>query len=359
MAELKFIERKFAGLQKFSWFNVCIKPYRVLNFLRKFIPSIVNGKISEEIDRYISSNLTQKERFSIYLDILSANILYGASIVNYFTYDFYLKSGLQRKEFITEGQSRRIWYAFNPPIYRDIFREKNQTYKVFKDFIDREYLFLAEVTDFKAFEEFCHRHKEIFIKPKNASWGRGARKVRIDNSINLVDLYEECYDNQYIVEEVIVQHPDLAAFHPSSLNTIRVSTVVTKNGVKIMKPSFFKMGNHGSVNDNYSSGGLLSEIDINTGIIYTGGFDKNRNQYFSHPTSKLQIKGFRIPFWEEIRSFAQKLAYVVPQNRYVGWDIALSINGKPLLVEGNEHGDFFTFTQPGNRKMYEDALKEI
>jgi hypothetical protein len=357
VAELTFVERNFGGLQKYTLFNVCIKPYRILNFVKKYLRQIESGELSEEIERYISPDLTNKDKSLVYLDILLSNIRYGASIYNYFTYDFYHKSRKQRKVYITEGQSRRFWYAFNPPKYRDIFREKFLTFEAFKEYFGREVLYLSNWEDFQKFEEFCHRHKEIFVKPQNASWGRGAKKVQIDCIVNMKELFQECLDNQYIIEEVIIQHPELAEFHPASLNTIRIYTVVTKNSVKIMRAAI-KFGNRGIVVDNWSAGGMMAEIDVDTGLIYTSATDKLNQIFEKHPISHKLIKGFQIPYWEEIKEFVYNLALVIPQNRLVGWDIALTDRGKIVLIEGNDHPELYTRTN-GNRQMYEEALSDI
>jgi len=262
----------------------------------------------------------------------------------------------KRREFITDGQSRRLLYAFNPPKYHEIFLDKYQTYNKFRNYYERE-IIIAESTELEFFKEFCIRNRQIFIKPRNLSRGQGARKIEIEESINLESLYQECLDNQVIIEEVIDPHPDLARFHPQSLNTIRITTVVTKNDVRLMKPAFFKMGKNDSINDNWSDGGILAEVDIDTGIIHSFGIDKYLNQYAKHPNSKKHIIGYQIPYWEELKGFVRELALVVPQNRRVGWDITLNNLNKPVLVEGNHYGDFFTFS--GNRKLYEETLKEI
>lgn len=359
MRMLKKLKAEISGLQKYKWFCLCLKPYRFLQFIKVFSRSILSKELSGNIDNYISSTLNNQERLRIYCDILCANIRHGATIINYFTYDFYNKSLSERREFITVETSLRFLHAFNPSKYHDIFRNKDQTYEIFKNYFGREIILVTESTEFGVFKEFCLKNHELFIKPRNLGFGRGTRRIQIDESTNLENLFHECLDEQLIIEEVINQHPGLAAFHPSSVNTIRVSTVVTKNGVRLMKPSFFKMGKSGSVNDNWSSGGILAEIDINTGIIYTNGSDVNLKQYAKHPDSNQQIKGYQIPFWNDLKEFASELALVVPQNRYVGWDIALNSKNKPILVEGNHFGFFYTFTFPGNRKMYEEALKDI
>jgi hypothetical protein len=44
--------------------------------------------------------------------------------------------------------------------------------------------------------------------------------------------------------------------------------------------------------------------------------------------------GFQVPFWPELIDMAKKAALHVPENRSIGWDIAVTENG-PELIEGN------------------------
>ncbi len=45
-----------------------------------------------------------------------------------------------------------------------------------------------------------------------------------------------------------------------------------------------------------------------------------------HPVTGEVIVGFQIPFWNQIIELVKELAYVVPQVRYVGWNIAITEN---------------------------------
>ena len=47
-----------------------------------------------------------------------------------------------------------------------------------------------------------------------------------------------------------------------------------------------------------------------------------------------KIQGFAIPYWEEAKAMCLEASQVVPQMRYVGWDVAITPNG-PVFVEGN------------------------
>ena len=46
--------------------------------------------------------------------------------------------------------------------------------------------------------------------------------------------------------------------------------------------------------------------------------------------------GLIVPYWREVTELANKAAMLSPENRSVGWDIAITANG-PELIEGNHN----------------------
>ena len=90
--------------------------------------------------------------------------------------------------------------------------------------------------------------------------------------------------------------------------------------------------------DNVCSGGLSAVVDAETGIVCSPGFDKLGYKCILHPDSGEQIVGFHIPRWDEAMALVKELA-MKTEDRYTGWDIALSKNGW-VMVEGNDCGQF-------------------
>lgn len=80
--------------------------------------------------------------------------------------------------------------------------------------------------------------------------------------------------------------------------------------------------------------GVYYPIDPETGVIYHRGMDIKGNRYIYHPTINKKMLGFQIDKWEEIISFVKAASDVVPEARYIGWDIAVTENGCDM-IEGN------------------------
>ena len=82
-----------------------------------------------------------------------------------------------------------------------------------------------------------------------------------------------------------------------------------------------------------------AQIDNETGIICTVGVDKAGKKYIVHPDSNLTLLGFHVPHWEQIKKCVCAAAKVVPEVRYVGWDVAITDDDRVVLIEGNDRAD--------------------
>ena len=134
-----------------------------------------------------------------------------------------------------------------------------------------------------------------------------------------------------ILEEIVVQHPEMARMCPTSVNTCRIATLLgdKKQGIVY---AFLRIGN-GKVMDNVDCGGMAARIDLESGKLLTVGADKAGNTYTKHPITGTDIICFTIPYWEEAKKMCLDAAQKVPQMRFVAWDVAITPNG-PTFIEG-------------------------
>ncbi len=81
----------------------------------------------------------------------------------------------------------------------------------------------------------------------------------------------------------------------------------------------------------------------------------------THPDSGFRIADFQLPMMDEVRAFVDRVARVVPQVQYVGWDIVVTPTG-PVLVEGNwgagvyENKPSVTGIRTGHKPRYREAI---
>lgn len=293
----------------------------------------------------------------IYCDIVFCWIVYGASFSDYVDYDFVSKNHFERKQFVTNRKRLSLWRKFNGNQYDLVFRNKYLTYQTFRPFYSREVVSF-EIIDKIDFQKFCSNKERLFLKPIDSCSGIGATKVELIDAKGIDDLFEAYTKTPYLAEEAIDQHEEFAEFHPGSVNTIRINTVVTRHGTRILGAAL-RLGVGEDFVDNYTTGGLITAIDIDNGVVFSPGRDVRLNWHVFHPDSKKQIIGYEIPGWSEVKRFSLALSEVIPQARFIGWDIALAKDGRPVLVEGNIHSTFLQVAdQVGKFQQYNEVLKD-
>jgi hypothetical protein len=146
-------------------------------------------------------------------------------------------------------------------------------------------------------------------------------------------------EDGFLLESFLQQHPDLAALHQHSLNTIRI-WVVLLNGSWQVLGGFLRIGCHGSQVDNQSSGGIACPLHVDSGTIRFA-IDSARPGYpvQIHPNTKHALPGFQVPFWQEAKVLAGEAVAAFPHMRLAGLDMAITPSG-PCLIELNVMPDY-------------------
>lgn len=295
-------------------------------------------KIRYMMNNYTEDNLNIFQKIKVFFDLTYCIFRYGAGINDYFQYQFYKKKHYDRRKFIVHRKRMKIVKHFNTVEGKKMFDSKVDFNKKYKDLIGREWLDISTVK-YEEFEQFVLKHQKFIVKPVDGSHGKGIRVLDFTkDELQLEDIFYDLKRENPIIEELIVQHDALAEFNPTSVNTLRVVTLNTSKGVKIMTANL-RLGNGEKYADNFHHNGIASLLDVENGIVVTSGIDMNFNRYNLHPVTKKQIIGFNIPYWNEVVKTCKKAALITPEVGYVGWDVAIGKNGEIMIIEGNAAAD--------------------
>lgn len=276
---------------------------------------------------------TGRNRVWLFCDMVKCGLKYGAGYKDYKLCEFYNLTNEQRATYVTRGINNTIVRLLNDRAYYHVLENKTEFNTVFADFIGRKWLDMSSA-DAARFADFMADLDVIISKPSDATCGQGIRKLSKSDYESLEGMYQDLVDSgSGLIEECIVQHDNIAAIYPHSVNTYRIVTVLT-DGVPHVVYAFIRIGNGGRFVDNINSGGMAAPINVETGVIEYPAFDKDSIYYDTHPATGCKIQGYALPYWKESVELALKAAVVVPQIGYVGWDVAVTENG-PLIIEGN------------------------
>lgn len=278
-----------------------------------------------------------QNRVFTFFDMINCALRYGAGYHDYLIFAFWDMNHKQRDTYLTRVRNKRLNTLLHDDRYTDIFDKKNQFDKRFADYIGRDFRDLAAL-DFDAFAEFMADKDVIFAKPNTGESGKGIERLVKERFENLEQMYAYVTDPAHrfgVIEEQLTQHPDLSAVYPHSINSYRICTLVVGEEVHCVY-AVAKFGNAGKFVDNMENDGLCCPIDQQTGKIAGCAHTSALINYDVHPYSGVKLMDYQLPFVKEAVELSKKAAMVVPEIRYIGWDVCITPNG-PAIIEGNTY----------------------
>ena len=234
---------------------------------------------------------------------------------------------------------------------------------------------IDNIEDFKSLlvDAFTRNPKlnSLFAKKiYSSSKGENIYKISsalIDNeSANLQMIFDEIVRSEYLFQEAINQHKTLNILNPSSVNTIRIDTLVDDKGRINVLSGYIRMSLNNHYVDNIGSGGCMVGVDLETGMLRKYGytdFHMNPTELLTcHPLTRTVFEGFTIPFIPEAKELVTKAASLVPGLRIIGWDVAIGEDG-PVIIEGNSdygiRGNDLAYGGYRTHPVFKKVLAEI
>ena len=325
--------------------------------------------IRDTIDRLHTDNvsLTKEEMFFLSIYDYWA---YGNDIGEEYYLGYWNKTHEEKLEYTNLRMKTIYVNHLNKKEDAHILNDKYEAYETFKEFYMRDVIKIEAEKDFLKFCDFVEKHPIFVAKPTGAGLAIGVHKVDVKDYPNIKNLFEEllnegracesryawCAVSSMVLEELIDQVDELKNIHPYSVNGIRVSTLRQENGVKILYP-WFKVGSNKGFVTSAAYGTFDAGIDSDTGVVNTHGYLEDGSFCEYHPVTGIKFIGYQIPKWHELIETVKKLAMVLPNITYVGWDMVLTPKGW-CVMEGNYAGDFMwqMFLQRGFRKELEEII---
>lgn len=277
---------------------------------------------------------------------------------DYVDYDFAILSRAERATYMTHPVSNQLSQKYDDPAFRHIFQDKVEFDRVFSEHLHREWI-VVEEGNVAEVQAFAQKHGTIVTKEPVGQAGTGVHRYHAADVDDWSHFHSELLERgEILIEEVIRQHDDLAAVCPGTVNTTRVTAFFDGDRTHILAMAQ-KFG-RGAVSDQMTFGGFYTMLDEN-GRAVGPGYDSHAHVHERHPDSGFPIAEFQLPLIDEVKAFVDRVARVVPQVQYVGWDIVVTPNG-PVLVEGNwgagvyENKPSVTGIRTGNKARYRDAI---
>lgn len=243
--------------------------------------------------------------------------------------------------------------------FHDVNRPKTLFRKVKGLYLDENYCIISQE---KALE-ICKEQGEVICKV--AKFSMGGSGIMIWNADNDDDkkLLEFLNNTEYVVcQQMLKQHSVMARLNPTSLNTMRLMTLVFNNRVHMIA-AMMRMGPKGSRVDSASKGGAVCGI-LPNGQLKNVGWDGTGKKYDIHPQGHLRFESVTIPHYQECVDLVTRLApRFTTISRMISWDLAIDESETPVLMEFNVSFSGTGALQMANGPLFgdltDDVLKEV
>ena len=344
-----------------------------LKSIRKYYRS---KRTSRFVKKYYKQNKHKDIEYSrniwnnnFYWDFFFQSLPHSKKSPNFVPQDFYgskIESNLNDLDTLNNVKDKnmydKVFGNSGVKLPKTIFRCYNHI------FMDADYYTINNINDY-----IKNIRQDIIIKQANYlhGGGEGVEKYifsnnelqNSNNKLNIEDLKTKLKGN-FIVQEVIKQHPELSKYHPSSLNTLKVYAYRSvKSNIVFAIMGSLRMGTGNTFLDNVSNGGLSVGLKIdktsNKAILREYGLDQWNNFFDHHPDTKVKFKDNEIPNFPLVVDSVKRLANFVPYQRLIGWDFTIDTNGEPVLIELNTGSGVWGLQATNGRPLFGDFTSEI
>lgn len=292
--------------------------------------------------------IKDKSNFTLTLDYLWCFMRYGTVLDQYVRGGFYKLKAKDRARSMTYRRISKAYNASINPEKAEILNNKVEFNNHFDKLISRGWL-SSRMMSFTEFDTLCNKaNKQLIVKPLDGNEGRGIYKVNVPKSCHdKENLYKNLHNQDVIIEEALCSHKDIR-FNATSLNTIRAHSITDANGDIHVFKFILRVGVGNTPVDNYCAGGCIYEVDVNNGVIISDGYSKVHGNPIKHPGTDITMRGYQLPYWTEVIELVKKAHKLLPEIKFIGWDVAITENG-PELIEGNLHPDYDLLEFVGTR----------
>lgn len=204
-------------------------------------------------------------------------------------------------------------------------------------FFDESFVHIAEEDAVRICSEYLAKGEELIVKPNASYGGHGIEFVTNNDTDELKRAFSAMGNRTFAVQVVLHQSPFMSRLNASSVNTIRITTLLHKGKV-IPLAALIRVGSVGARVDNYSSGGSLVGIDINTGKCNDWAMANDHSNHHVLPGGLDLREGLTVPNFNEVKALVERAHWNIPYIKMVSWDIALDENDHPLMIECNFAG---------------------
>lgn len=159
----------------------------------------------------------------------------------------------------------------------------------------------------------------------------------------------------WMVEERLVDHPDLAGISSGGTLSVRILTGRMSGRSEALRATLkIPLGNA-----IVSNSGLNAPVDRETGVVGRATtYGPVQRWYTTHPDTDVAIEGRIVPHWQACLAAAEAAHACFPEVTFIGWDVVVTAGG-PIVLEGNWGWDPVCLQKPHMEPLLHGRFAEI
>lgn len=210
--------------------------------------------------------------------------------------------------------------------------------------------------------------KELISKENEGIFIKEAEGTAGGHGVEYVDCCDDAYEKvleiankiktDIVVQRRLKQLPEYASFNESSVNSLRIYSVLGKDGKVTIYSAVLRIGVGNTKVDNYASGGVSCGISSD-GVLRKYAYNKKGDRMEKHPVSGIVFEGYVLPKYSDAVDLVKRAHPTIPHFRSVSWDIAISEDGEPILIEANLCRGGIDLLQLSNGPLFGEDTEKI
>ena len=213
-------------------------------------------------------------------------------------------------------------------------------------FLERNYTVLDE----REVQEVLFKNGEVVVyKLEHSSKGEGIFFFDKDS----FDTKKIQRLGNGVFQDYIDQHPFFKEYMPSSVATLRLTTIIDDSGNPSARACFLRTARSGETHIK-SSSSIHTSVNPKTGELDAQGYLQTMLTVERHPDSDIAFAGKRIPEFDNCVSVALELHRLIPYMRCVGWDMVVDKDNDIKVMEWNGGHNGIMFSEATQGPCFSD-----
>ncbi len=329
---------------------------KFMHRLGRYVAAYNRRQMSRELQEKITRNFKDLETRRTLTEAQKKEVddfyvsMIGKTVPLYCHEYFYSRTGVFSKDYVPKDfytmeilQKANVYQmrdAYDDKnIYDVIFAGENVVHTILKN-MNGYYYFEGKPVSEEEAVQLCQNMNEVILKPAMDKHGNGVKLLTVTNGVTNVnglsigELFKQ-YKRNFLIQERVKQHKDIAALNPTSVNTMRILTY--RSGMEVLVIySVIRIGRSGQVIDNQCAGGISTTItkEGKLGRAAFGGYSEDN---VLATDTGITLEGYQLPSYDKAIEFVKRLHTKLPYFNIIGWDVSIEENGEPVLIEFNTH----------------------